>query len=132
MGKQPCVDCDVDPDGLRFCRRCRTVAAIAARMRSEILADITSGRLPDDVASFSALHGHVDANGYGGCNDEDCPLSPLDVGMAQDITDRWLRARMVRQRARDEHYMAMHPWAPDCGNPTREGFHPAGEGSADA
>lgn len=34
--------------------------------KAEILADIASGIVPADVATFSELHDHVDANGYGG------------------------------------------------------------------
>jgi hypothetical protein len=46
-------------------------AATIARMKSEILAHIASGRVPATVASFSELHDYVDANCYGGfCDDE--------------------------------------------------------------
>lgn len=34
--------------------------------KSEVLQDVRTGRVPANVASFSALHDHVDANGYGG------------------------------------------------------------------
>lgn len=42
-----------------------------ARMKSEILADIASGTVPETVSSFSELHDYVDANCYGGfCEDD--------------------------------------------------------------
>lgn len=46
-------------------------AVTVARIKQEIFDDIDAGKLPVDVASFSALHDYVDANAYGGfCEDE--------------------------------------------------------------
>jgi hypothetical protein len=36
----------------------------AGSIMEEIAYDMSDGILPDDVASFSALHDHVDANDY--------------------------------------------------------------------
>lgn len=48
-----------------------TLEETVARMKREILADISAGRVPASVKTFSALHDHVDANEYGGfCEDE--------------------------------------------------------------
>lgn len=48
--------------------------AAVERAKSEILADIASGRVPASVATFSELHDHVDANEYGGlCESPWCP-----------------------------------------------------------
>jgi hypothetical protein len=43
------------------------------RARGEILADMQSGVVPPDCRSFSELHDHVDANGYGGAFEEGVP-----------------------------------------------------------
>lgn len=48
-----------------------SIEAIAERMKDEIGADVRAGIVPAGVRSFSALHDHVDANGYGGFFDED-------------------------------------------------------------
>lgn len=40
--------------------------AIIERIKSEILADVKAGTVPETVASFSELHDYVDANCYGG------------------------------------------------------------------
>lgn len=47
-----------------------------ARMKREILADVAIGQVPSDCPDFRALHGHVDANYYGGFF-EDALLDPL-------------------------------------------------------
>ena len=40
-------------------------------MIQEIMDDVRSGTVPQDVATFSRLHDYVDANEYGGfCDDE--------------------------------------------------------------
>lgn len=51
----------------------------------DIRRDIADGTIPADVASFTDLHDHVDANAY---------LEPLDVqdaNAAADALDQWLR-----------------------------------------
>lgn len=78
---------------------------IIARMKSEILVDITNGTIPETCASFGELHDYVDANCYGGfCNDEfsDKWGMPSDEGYpnalieladnAQNAIDAWLNA----------------------------------------
>jgi len=52
--------------------------ATIARMKSEILEDIRTGKVPATVASFSELHDYVDANEYGGfCDDDHEPTSRI-------------------------------------------------------
>jgi hypothetical protein len=76
-----------------------TLDAIVGRMKSDIVADITAGRMPAHVRTFSALHDHVDANEYGGLCDPDCPFdagtqADADtINAAQDEVDSWLRRR---------------------------------------
>jgi hypothetical protein len=69
--------------------------------RDEVLADMDTGTVPASVRSFSTLHDHVDANGYGGAFDwpEHSELSEAyqDAFLGfwnrvQDNVDRWLKA----------------------------------------
>src|SRR4051812_46983495 len=55
--------------------------AIVERMKAEIAADIDRQVVPDTVTTFAQLHDHVDANGYGGFFDPDCPF---DAGKDED------------------------------------------------
>lgn len=81
------------------------------QMKTEIVEDMGSGRVPHSVRSFSELHDFVDANCYGGfCDDKHCdslierfggrdehegmPQGLLDlIDAAQDAVDQWLKAR---------------------------------------
>jgi hypothetical protein len=83
--------------------------AIVARMKLEIMLDIADARVPNNVASFAALHDYVDANEYGGFCEDECfdamieyfggrdQHEGLPVGMSglitecQDEIDAWLR-----------------------------------------
>lgn len=98
-------------------QRADMLAQLIARMKAEILADIENGNVPASVNTFSCLHDHVDANGYGGLCEpgvyealEQAFGGPRRVGMMEDASppamtdfineaqtavDRWLR----RQRA---------------------------------
>lgn len=75
----------------------QVIASAVAQAKAEILADIADGTLPDDVATFSALHDHTDANLYGGLCDDDawgwwCGAG-FDASIAvQDQVDAWLVA----------------------------------------
>ena len=81
--------------------------ATIARMKSEILADIASGKVPASVSSFSELHDYVDANEYGGFCDDDyltklwafygalsddgCPAEVYEfTNAAQNAIETWL------------------------------------------
>lgn len=82
----------------------RATLAYVATARREILEDVDSGTLPRDVANFSALHDHVDANMY--ADEEIQALEALagDDGerrttyyaLAQGRVDAWIRAGMPR------------------------------------
>jgi hypothetical protein len=79
--------------------------------KQEILADMATGVVPNDVQSFSKLHDYVDANCYGGfCDDEvadslielfggrdeheGMPQGMLDlINKVQDEVDVWLKSR---------------------------------------
>ena len=67
-----------------------------ADAKTEILDDVKRGIVPRDVASFSELHDHVDANEYGGLCAE-----RFDIGFANDsefanamqaAVDEWIRS----------------------------------------
>ncbi|GAB3081162.1 hypothetical protein GCM10027053_52190 [Intrasporangium mesophilum] len=64
------------------------------RAEQEILDDITAGIVPSTVATFSALHDHVDANEYGGLTEDDAPerFGVEACNTVQDKVDEWLRA----------------------------------------
>lgn len=67
-----------------------------AQAKTEILDDIREGRVPRDVASFTELHDHVDANEYGGLCDE---RSDFDLDFAnamQTAVDEWIKGGMQR------------------------------------
>ncbi len=79
----------------------------------EIVDDMTSGRVPDTINYFGALHDWVDANEYGGLCDEtlaaQCPTTEdwLDLGNeVQNIVHAWLvaggaqKAVQVQRQAR--------------------------------
>ncbi len=73
----------------------QTDAAVAAAVedgKREILADIADGTLPADVADFSSLHDHVDANGYAGFFDARVDWTPEDGNRVTNALDAWLRA----------------------------------------
>ena len=69
------------------------LAVVIARMKWEILRDIRAGLVPPTVNSFSQLHDHVDANGYGGAFEDTAhDVSDVDFwNVAQGVIDRWLR-----------------------------------------
>lgn len=93
-----------------------SVAATVERMKAEILADMEEGIVPEDVASFSDLHDHVDANEYGGfCDDkfsdaaikhfggrdanEGMPDAFIDfMNDCQDAVGEWLQQRAAAQQ----------------------------------
>lgn len=95
-----------------------TLEQTVERMKSEILADMRAGRVPETCHSFSELHDYVDANCYGGfCNDDflselwgfygassddGCPAEVYEfTNNAQLAVDEWLRARFVTVVAAD-------------------------------
>lgn len=81
-----------------------SAARRVARAKAEILEDITTGRVPSSVSTFSELHDYVDANEYGGlCEDDLWPEEPDEdpsrgermadlANEVQGAVDVWLRA----------------------------------------
>jgi hypothetical protein len=80
--------------------------------RDEVSGDINTGTVPAAVGSFSELHDHVDANGYGGAFAWPClPSENRDDAYQEEFArfwnavqgnvDTWLRARArnVKERA---------------------------------
>jgi len=68
---------------------------LAELMKTGIRADIAAGTIPAAVGSFAALHDYVDANLYGGLDDDvRWDLSSNEVmdliNEATAIVDRWL------------------------------------------
>jgi hypothetical protein len=79
----------------------RDMAALIARVKAEIAADITRGVVPATVVSFSELHDYVDANTYGGlCDDGDnADVTTDELIVMQDAVHEWLAAgRPAAQR----------------------------------
>jgi hypothetical protein len=71
--------------------------------RDEVSGDINEGKVPAAVRSFSELHDHVDANGYGGAFAWPCqPSEGRDSAYQEEFVrfwnavqgnvDAWLRA----------------------------------------
>jgi hypothetical protein len=65
------------------------------RAKREVRADIATGTVPATVRTFSALHDHVDANGYGGAFE--VPFEDTDEHLAfwnavQTAVNDWLQA----------------------------------------
>ena len=48
-----------------------TLEQAVERSKSEILGDVAEGTVPATCASYSELHDHADANGYGGAFEHD-------------------------------------------------------------
>lgn len=87
-----------------------TPAQLADRMKSEILKDVKSAKVPATVSSFSELHDYVDANCYGGTeklledmsagiavNDDEGAEQALNslnllCNPAMDLVDAWIKA----------------------------------------
>lgn len=77
----------------------------------EVLNDVREGTVPASVASFSELHDHVDANGYGGAFDWPASMSEQsDLGnhrytdlhcrfwnTVQNRVDAWIKSGKVRE-----------------------------------
>lgn len=68
--------------------------ATIERAKQEILKDVRAGHVPDSCQSFSELHDHVDANGYGGAfevgfdeGQEFCEF----WNQVQDAVDQWIK-----------------------------------------
>lgn len=75
--------------------------ALIERMKSEILTDIQSGQIPGDVASFSALHDHVDANEYVGlCEEKGAGGFGADKSLGQEKAIAYVNAAQT----------AVHEW----------------------
>lgn len=75
------------------------IAATIEQTKQEIRDDIELGVVPADIAAFSDLHDHVDANTYGGVCDENGPWADAydEDGIAainevQDAVDAWIKA----------------------------------------
>lgn len=78
----------------------RAIAAAVESAKTEIVEDVRAGTVPADVPSFSALHDHVDANGYGGLLDaafHDAVGDYIAAGAeVQDAVDEWIRGGGIR------------------------------------
>ena len=75
---------------------------VVERAKTEILADVTAGTVPDTCASFSELHDYTDANGYGGAFERPFDNEETDFWNAvQDAVDAWIKQGGL-QRLTDE------------------------------
>lgn len=67
------------------------LARYVTKVKAEINVDVLDGRVPGDVADFSALHDHVDANDYlitaGVPWDVDEATGETDLDPTNDVTD---------------------------------------------
>ena len=76
---------------------------VVERAKAEILADVASGTVPGTCASFSELHDHMDANGYGGAFDRPFDNNEADFWNAvQTAVDGWIRQGGLRERLTDD------------------------------
>jgi hypothetical protein len=86
--------------------RLRLLVEAFNKARDEINADITTGTVPETVASFAELHDYVDANEYGGLTE----METVD----DHINGTWIVTDdMSRQRWVDfgnELQGALHRW----------------------
>lgn len=75
--------------------------------KAQIMRDVLAGHVPADVADFSALHNHVDANYYGnlfnpGTYGESAPWEegkeelPDVINPLQNDVDQWIRSGALR------------------------------------
>jgi hypothetical protein len=73
------------------------VSNAIARAKSEILEDIASGIVPESVTRFADLYHYVDANRYGGLNDDEWtitdPSEMVELSEVVDAVDEWLQER---------------------------------------
>lgn len=73
-----------------------TLDQAITRCKAEILRDIETGVVPSTCASFSELHDHVDANGYGGSFEHEFINDEADFWNAvQDAVHKWLNSRLA-------------------------------------
>jgi len=83
--------------------------SLIERIRAEVIEDALDGTIPSTVRDYSELHDFVDANGYGGLFDDDCPLkagSQADMDIINDASDSvsgWLHRGGLLLALRDIH-----------------------------
>lgn len=82
---------------------CGKVRRIVERAKSEILADVAAGIVPNTCASYSELHDYVDANGYGGAFERPFDNNETDFWNAvQDAVDRWIKHGGLKGRLTED------------------------------
>lgn len=100
------------------------VQSLIERIKEEIIEDALDGTVPATVRDYSELHDFVDANGYGGLFDDDCPLgvgSQEDVDVINAATDAvsgWLHRQGLIYALRD-----LHRDKPESLTPHHQIFH---------
>jgi hypothetical protein len=73
------------------------LARVIDRAKREIMTDVYSRLVPETVESFSQLHDHVDANGYGGAFWGIHDVEDTDFWNAvQDAVDEWIKTGGLR------------------------------------
>ena len=76
---------------------------VVERAKTEILADIASGTVPNTCSSFSELHDYTDANGYGGAFERPFDNDETDFWNAvQTAVDRWIKQGGLREDLTDD------------------------------
>lgn len=80
-------------------KRQRQIATIVTLAKKQIREDVAAGHVPRTVASFAALHDHVDANEYGA---DAVPWRPISgvcdvLNPAQAALDGWIRRGGLRR-----------------------------------
>lgn len=89
------------------------VAAAVERGKREIIEDVRAGRVPREVATFSELHDHVDANEYGGLCDPDTPEFMWTDDLAfpravQDQLNEWIADGGVEEAVAAPRIVVIH------------------------
>ena len=76
----------------------RSTKEIIEQIKREIESDIAAGVIPANVATFSELHDHVDANEYGDLTTKNSGLSFDKINVIQGAVDEWLRSRHTNEK----------------------------------
>lgn len=89
------------------------VLDLAEKIKSEIIEDVLAETIPENIASYSALHDYVDANCYGGTEamleamdnagdqTEESHVANLNaicdiMNEAHNIVDAWIKSGALR------------------------------------
>jgi len=99
------------------------------RSKTEIDADVRSGLIPVDVASFSELHDYVDANEYGGLCDEGRFEYQNRPELLRHIREAEAVQTAVNDWLQNDAHFTMTPWGQMLDEGAEEEGHPKDDNS---